>query len=203
MFEVGNKYVEGQSVVDVAKNPMRQMREICDETISLGLHDGFDGIILVRKHESSRALRIGNPLGTRLPIFSSAMGKAILSTWLDSELEALIDSITNKNTKQKSTIFQDLEKARDSGIAFDIEESTEGVCAIATALDTGTTRSSASLAIVVPMIRAQGPEWDRLPKLLVAGANAIRDCFQNKKSYHESLLENDLLREWSQVSRAK
>ncbi len=191
MFEVGNQYVESQSVVDVAQTTMRQMRKICDETISLGIYDGRDGIILVRKNESSRTLRIGNPLGTRLSIYSSAMGKAILATWPEEEVITLLKEAPDKKIRLKSAFLHILDEVRDSDIAFDIEESTEGVCAIAAALDTGATRSSASLAIVVPVVRAHGKEWERLPTLLIKGANAIVDCIHNKKGCHDPLLSSD------------
>lgn len=177
LFEVGNRYTENLSVVDIARETMRQMRELCDETISLGVLSG-DRVVLVRKSESSRALRIGNPLGTSLPVHASAMGKSILATWPEAEVRQFfkgeeLDAVTTRTETSRSSLLSSLKQVRETKIAYDLEESTEGVCALATALDSGKDRATASLAIVLPSARAKGEVWDRLPELLLAGANAI------------------------------
>lgn len=180
LFEVGNQYIEDLSIVDIAQVPMRQMRELCDETISLGIFDGIAGIILIRKNESSRALRIGNPLGTRLPIHASAMGKAIMATWPKSEVQKLHESYMQNYQVSTTQLFQILDEVKESGIAYDMEDTTEGVCAIATALDTGTNQATTSLAVVVPSVRAKGETWKQLPNLLIEGAKAISNQYQGK-----------------------
>jgi DNA-binding IclR family transcriptional regulator len=197
LFEVGNQYIEDLSVVDIARAPMRHMRELCDETISLGIFDGVNGIILIRKNESSRALRIGNPLGTRLPVHASAMGKAILATWSWPEVENLVEGRALDNPVETSSLLKDLEGVKKTQIAYDMEESTEGVCAIATALNTGSNRSMTSLAIVVPSVRARGESWKRLPDLLLAGAGVIGDIYQGKEIDLASTFAMELDNTWS------
>lgn len=196
LFEVGNQYIEDLSVVDIAQIPMRQMRELCDETISLGVFDGVDGIILIRKNESSRALRIGNPLGTRLPIHASAMGKSIMASWSRSEVQKLHERYLGEKQVSLSQLFKTLGDVIETGVAFDIEESTEGVCALATTLNTGTKRATTSLAIVVPSVRAKGATWKRLPELLLSGAKAISNQFQGKEKDRVSKFNSQLEEVW-------
>lgn len=200
LFEVGNRYLEHLSVVDVAREPMRLMRELCDETISLGVFDG-DRIVLVRKNESSRALRIGNPLGTRLPVHASAMGKAILAAWPEAEVLAflkdeVLEAATPHTQTSRSSLLSILEEVRETGVAYDREESTEGVYAVAASLAEGKGRATASLAIVVPSVRARGAAWDRLPELLLVGAKAIGDLLQGQQSGSTSVDLSALERAW-------
>lgn len=196
LYQIGHQYREDLSVVDVAQATMRQMRELCDETVSLGVFDGNDGVILVRKNETSRALRIGNPLGTRLSIYTSAMGKAIMATWPKSKILTLAESNSGNTPQENAALLNTLDDARKKGFAFDMEESTRGVCAIATSLETETTQPASSLAIVVPSARANGEAWDHLPELLVAGAAAIKYHFLAKAPNNEDTSESRLRNTW-------
>lgn len=179
LLEIGSKYLDNLDIVAFAHAPMRAMREECDETISLAVYS--DGrIVLVHKEESSKVLRTGNPLGSTLPLHASAMGKAILSSWPESEATAYLNGVKlqrmTRHTKTDPVKLEaDLNGARRSGVAYDIEESTDGVCAVATVIDIERPKPTTTLAIVVPKLRAQGDEWERLPQVLESGAKAIRE----------------------------
>lgn len=176
-FELGSRYLDSFDVLEVVKEPMRRMRELCDETISLGIFDGEE-IVIVWKNESSKALRIGNPLGSRLPVHASAMGKSIIATWPE---ERALDFLQNKKLKKctphtktnHDSLMRELDQVRQSGIAFDLQESTDGVCAVATSIDTRMGFVKESLAIVLPSARWNGENRKSLQDLLVAGAESI------------------------------
>lgn len=186
LFEIGSRYIEQVSLVDVVGEPMRRLRDRCDETISLGVLDG-EGVIIVRKNESSRALRIGNPLGTRLPVDVSAMGKAILACWPVPDLIRFLEGVSPHRDKRatkadRHRLLQELEGIRQSGIAYDLEESTEGVCAVAAAIDEGEDPPRASIAIVVPSVRATGEPWEQLPSLLLSCVREIESGLMRSSS---------------------
>jgi len=183
-LEVGNKYVHHLDLVDFARAPMQHMREICGETISLAVLDGRD-VVLVYKCESSMALRIGNPLGTRLPLHASAMGKTILATWSQKELEEFFSSsrlkrVTARTITSASRLTKYLREVRNTGIAYDLEESTEHVHAVAAAINDDRESLIYSLAIVAPEPRAKGEHWAGLARLVKAGAGLIGDTMRGK-----------------------
>lgn len=183
-LEVGNKYVHQLDLVDFARAPMQHMREICRETISLAVLDGRD-VVLVYKCESSMVLRIGNPLGTRLPLHASAMGKTILATWSKEELEGFLltsrlKRVTVKTITSASGLTKCLREVRSTGIAYDLEESTEHVDAVAAAINDDRESLVYSLAIVAPEPRAKGEHWAGLARLVKAGAALIGDTMRRK-----------------------
>jgi IclR family transcriptional regulator, KDG regulon repressor len=177
LFALGNQYLNNFSIVDIAKGPMRKMQELCDETISLGIIDG-DKIVLVHRNESSKALRTVNPIGTRLPLHSSAMGKAILATWPEKEVVDFLkhhklEALTPHSITDGQQLLKELREIKRTKIAYDLEESTEGVHALATAICGGNEKAKTSIAIVVPSVRAKGERWESLRNLLIAGKEAI------------------------------
>jgi DNA-binding IclR family transcriptional regulator len=77
-------------------NQVREFYGVCDaspvlaaELVQVAILDGADALYIAR-HEGSRAVRIGTPLGSRLPAALSATGRAMLSTLSDAEVTALV-----------------------------------------------------------------------------------------------------------------
>jgi len=161
---------------------VREFYGVCDaspvlaeELVQVAILDGADALYIAR-HEGSRSLRIGTPLGSRLPAALSATGRAMLSTLTDAEVTALVGrdavfpSVTPNSTRDLAGLLTRLADARQRGWALDAEESFPGIVGVAVPLE-GWAPGDPQLAIGVGIPVAEADE-DRV----AAVADALRDA---------------------------
>lgn len=128
-------------------NQVREFYGVCDaspvlarELVQVAILDGPDALYIAR-HEGSRSVRIGTPLGSRLPAALSATGRAMLSALSDAEVTALLgrDAVfpaaTAHSTRDLAGLLHRLAEARERGWALDAEESFAGIVGVAVPLE--------------------------------------------------------------------
>jgi IclR family KDG regulon transcriptional repressor len=117
--------------------------------VFLGIRSGLRAIIL-DKIDSTFDIRVMSEVGMRIPLLAGAGGKALLSLLPDAEIDKILSqnklkkfspfSCTNKR-KYKAII----QKTREEGIAFDMEEYIEGIRALAVPLNINRGNSPAAI----------------------------------------------------------
>ncbi|GAA4067414.1 IclR family transcriptional regulator [Microbacterium laevaniformans] len=128
-------------------NQVREFYGVCDaspilagELVQVAILDGADALYIAR-HEGSRAVRIGTPLGSRLPAALSATGRAMLSTLSDAEVtelvgaDAVFPSVADAAARDLAGLLQRLADVRERGWALDAEESLPGIVGVAVPLE--------------------------------------------------------------------
>lgn len=105
-----------------------------NETTNLGVLEG-PFVYYLTVLEARRPLSWRVPVGTRDMFYSTALGRAIVSQLSESHRDALIKrtslrSRTTKTLAGKEKLREALERARETGIAIDIEENDDGVVCI-------------------------------------------------------------------------
>ena len=105
-----------------------------NETTNLGVLEG-PFVYYLTVLEARRPLSWRVPVGTRDLFYSTALGRAIVSQLSESHRDALIrrtslKSRTTKTLAGKEKLREALERARETGIAIDIEENDDGVVCI-------------------------------------------------------------------------
>ena len=128
-------------------NQVREFYGVCDaspvlsgELVQVALLDGADALYIAR-HEGARAMRIGTPLGSRLPAALSATGRALLSALGDDEVVALLGEgavfppLTANSPHTLEALCERLAVARERGWALDAEESFPGIVGVAVPLE--------------------------------------------------------------------
>lgn len=104
-------------------------------TCHLSILDGYEGVYLI-KVESSHLIRMNSYEGKRLPLHSTATGKALLA-WLDKEkMEQILRKIkltrlTGKTLVKSVDLKRHLELVRKRGWAFDDGENEAHIRGIA------------------------------------------------------------------------
>lgn len=105
------------------------------ETIDLSILQG-DAAIFVDQVLGSHRLRTQSAIGDRFPLHCTACGKSILATLPDEKIDTLLNSKLEGFTKNTivtpSILRSQIGAIRAGGFAYDLEEYTEGVCAIST-----------------------------------------------------------------------
>src|SRR3954449_190116 len=179
LYEIGLAAVSRIDIRRVARPVLDRLRETTEETASLAVLEGAT-VRFVDCAESLRSVRVGNRTGIVRPAHASAVGKAILASLSDAELdrrypeETLPPATTSAALTTTSELRAELATIRARGYAFNWEESAEGVCAVSVALRDTAGQPLAGLGIAAPSSRIGSPDALRafVPALL-EGADAV------------------------------
>ena len=171
-------------------NQVREFYSVCEsspvlasEIVQVALLDGTESLYLAR-HEGSRSLRLGTPLGSRLPAALSATGRALLMSMSDAEVvellgaDAVFPSLTQRTDTTMAGLLDALSAARRRGWALDAEESFRGIVGVAVPLDPWAP-SDPPLALGVA-IRAAEADFERIERVgeaLREAAKALTNPF--------------------------
>ncbi len=122
------------ALCDTAIETMRRLRDRFNETVNLGEIEGKD-IVYLEIVESRRSLRMEAKIGARDPIYTTALGKAILSgmeeaRW-DDHLPEVLESRLGAHTLNHSDFYKELRHAAKLGFAVDRSENEEGAFCVA------------------------------------------------------------------------
>ena len=111
---------------------LRLRREL-DETVDLSVLDG-DEVRFVEQFPAPHRLRAVSAIGATFPLHCTANGKALLAGMTDAEVMALLPArlqrFTGRTITTRTALLAELEKVRAGGLAFDLEEHAEGICAV-------------------------------------------------------------------------
>lgn len=137
-----------------------------DETASSGFLYG-DRIQVIDTVESLRDVRATTRMGRVLPPYASAMGKAITAFQSRKTIDQLIEVYglfkrTEHTIIDRPQIFQDYERIRTEGVAFDRGEATDGGVCIGVPVRSGTDSDwvESAISVSIPLVR-YGEELER------------------------------------------
>lgn len=125
-------------IAELARPVLERIASETSESVVLTRMDS-DKVIVVDQISASQRLASVMDIGAFLPVHCSASGKAMLSYLKNDELDGFRSRIKlNRLTPETITVWADLRKqvedCRHTGIAFDREEHSIGVCSAAIAL---------------------------------------------------------------------
>lgn len=133
--------------------------------------------VFVDQVAGSQRLAALSQVGTVFPLHSTANGKALLSCMAEARRNELLAEPLSKDTIRTITdtdkLADEIQKIRHTGIAYDLEEHTAGICAIGTAFLDGFNRPHA-ISIPVPKTRYDEVATALKEPLLVTRAKVIR-----------------------------
>lgn len=122
---LGQVYLEHFSVHDLAEPVLRSLVEESQETAHLGIRDGLD-VVYVHKVESPLSVRTVSRIGSRQPLYSTAMGKTLLAHSDPSVMEAVMEhgmaSRTEYTITDPEALADALRQVRSDGFAIDDQE---------------------------------------------------------------------------------
>jgi DNA-binding IclR family transcriptional regulator len=128
----------------------RLSTELC-ETVDLSLVRN-DHLVFIDQVIGSQRLRTVSAVGETFPLYCTANGKAYLSRLDVLAIEQLIgrayEARTPKTLTTLDALMADIGIVRNTGVAYDREEHTLGICAVGVALDDP---FGSALAISVPV----------------------------------------------------
>ncbi len=176
-FTVGLAYGRRLSFVAPALPLLRRLRDATRETANLGILDD-DHLVTVSQVESREIRRALSPPGRRVPVFSSAMGKAILATWRDQEVLALADRaglppLTTKSLRTREAALAEIARTRARGWALDDEEFNLGMRCLAAVVWAPQGEAACAISISGAAVRLTEDRREPLGALVAQAAEEL------------------------------
>lgn len=149
---------------------MEQLFERLDETVDCAVLDG-DHLRFVDQIAAPHRLRAVSSVGAVFPLHCTANGKAILAALppeaVREVLPARLERFTENTITRLADLARELETIRETGIAFDREEHTHGICAGGIAMRDAF-GTLAALSVPMPAQRFRGREKEVARELTAA-----------------------------------
>lgn len=143
--------------VEVAAGHLESLRDATGETVHVSvLNGGYTEFVAVC--ESEKLLRVSSKIGLAVPAYCAAAGKVLLATLTDEELAALyptheLATPTGRGVTNCVELKSALKVVRDAGYARNVEESEDGLYALAVPIHRPSGRPIATLTVTGPAAR--------------------------------------------------
>lgn len=172
LVELGHAALAADTLRGLAMPHLRALNESCGETVNLTELDG-DEIVYVARFPSRHAVSVDLHVGSRLPAFCTAAGRAMLSRLPLEQAQAILAAahrspMTDRTVRDVPALMRLLALARERGFAVNDQEAFVGDLSVATALVDATGRPVGAINIAVPTPRwtTEALERDLVPGLL-------------------------------------
>lgn len=158
MLEFGRAYLSADSIRDRARPFLDVANQESGETVNLTILDRED-VVYVLRFPSRHVVSVDLAVGSRLPAFCTAPGRAILAHLESNEVETILTgSVREKRTPYtvtaKTGLLKILRGVREQGFCINNQEAFVGDLSIAAPVFGHTGRVLAAVNIAVPT-----PRW--------------------------------------------
>lgn len=129
------QFLEAIDVRHLAHPILEQLAEASGETIHLAILDQHE-IMYIDKIDGQQAVRMASFIGSRAPVHSTSVGKAMLANqpenqWLQYIQQTGLPACTPHTITQPDVFINHLRKVREQGYAIDNLENEEGIRCVA------------------------------------------------------------------------
>lgn len=184
-FEIGNAFRRFRKLGAAARPFLKRLMEESGETANLGLEDEGD-VVFISQIESHAPMRAFFRPGRRGPIHASGIGKAILSTWSDTEIARTLSGrelghFTPHTLHTLPALLKDIQAIRARGWSMDDEEHTLGMRCIAAPVFNEYGEAVAGMSVSGPAVRLPVEKLEQLGPLVRASADELTRATGGKR----------------------
>ncbi len=156
MFEVGSTNLGQMDQISLARPRLDRLARELEETVHLVVRDGQD-VVYIYKAEAGN-LRLSSRLGLRVPMYCTAVGKAILAHLPYAAAERVLADTTFRPMTPRTILTpealrEQLRLVRARGWAVDDEENELGIRCVAVPLSYRSGEAEAAFSVSAPTAR--------------------------------------------------
>jgi DNA-binding IclR family transcriptional regulator len=135
-LELGTKVQQQSDLPTIARPHLQKLMSETGESANLAIWDGDSVMYLDQVQSDKSILKTFTRLGTRVPFYSTGVGKMFLSHWSRAELDAYLKRTpliphTPNTLVSRSNILKELAQISTRGFSVDDEEMEAGVRCVA------------------------------------------------------------------------
>lgn len=173
---LGQIYLEHFDVHAVAGPVLQALVDESQETAHLGIRDGTD-VVYVDKYESPLSVRTVSRIGSRQPLYSTAMGKVLLayagSSVLDAVMQDALPQRTANTITNPEALKAELDRVRTEGYAVDDQENESEIRCVGAPLFNHRGQVLAAISVSGPATRMPIERLGDLSKFVMSAAAEI------------------------------
>jgi len=157
VLSLGHAAVSSLGWRNVAQHYLERLSADIGETVNLSVLDGAE-LVYIARVNTDRILPFDLQLGSRLPVYCTAMGKVLMAFSPPETVSAVLEQVsfaplTHRTITNREDYLHELEKVRAKGYAVNDEELSVGLRSVAAPIMDGQGRSRAAINIAVPTTR--------------------------------------------------
>lgn len=160
---LGSALLTRLDVRKIARPMLQELANFCGGSVALGVRDKLS-MIYVENCRSSAALTLTLDVGSRMPVATSAMGRAWLAAVSDSERQSLLDQVRDLDHLAwpgiQAGIAQAMDDYRRLGVTCSFGDWNKEVNGIARAFDPGN-------GLPMMAVNVGGPSYSLSPEFLL------------------------------------
>ena len=139
LFELGQKAGGPRELRQIARAQMADLRQATGRTVQMAVLEGSDVVYIeILRGEARLSAPQRGEEGGRLPAHATALGKALLAfssaATVMEVLAAPLETFTPNTITDPSVLRRQLETIRETGVAYQFEESGPGLTAVASTI---------------------------------------------------------------------
>lgn len=188
-YLVGSSYIGKHTILGMIEKYMIKIVEECNEICQLGILRN-NMVFYIAKKEPEQAIKLVSSVGKLLPVYSTALGKMLMSQYSAREIKEYIGENYTALTKYTKTnikdFLKDLNNARKNNFAIDIKETSEEIECIAVAIEKEK-KILAAISISVPVYRSSEEKFIKLKDLLFKYKKIIEYKLESDKFKDDDL----------------
>jgi IclR family pca regulon transcriptional regulator len=181
ILELGYAYLSSLSLPEVAEPHLERLVAEVHESSSVSVLDGED-IVYVARVPTARIMTVSINVGTRFPAYATSMGRVLLSTLPEEELDAYLERVELRPLSPRTVTSRDalraaLDKVREQGWALVDQELEEGLRSIAAPIRdrSGDTIAAVNLSAHASRLTIEAARRGMVPALLATAARIEAD----------------------------
>jgi IclR family acetate operon transcriptional repressor len=179
-FRTGTAFLRRTKVVERARQPMDALMRETGETANLGI-ETRDEVLFLAQVETHEAIRAFFPPGTRAPMHSSGIGKALLAWYPPEKVRGILarrgqDKFTSLTLTSETALLRDLARTRERGFSIDDQERAEGMRCVAAPVFNEFGEPVAGLSVSGPAFRMGLSDAARIGGLVRAAADRVTEA---------------------------
>lgn len=158
--QIGNAALGFADLIEEFRRKVKPLAELARETVLAATLDGTD-IVYLARHDGTQPVRLIRDVGSRAPAVVTGLGKAILASLSDQELDPLLARLgrlprpTERSHRTVEELRADLVRTRERGYAVDDEQNTIGMTCFAVSVIGGGTPVAVSTTLLSQRVTAE------------------------------------------------
>lgn len=154
---LSQQVVKDIDIIEIAKPHLKALNELTEEVVHLVMIEA-DSAVYIDKIEAKSNIRMYSYVGKRIPLTTSAVGKAYLAFTNRVSRDEFIEGLDEikpltEHTLTKAGLIQGLERTQQRGFAIDAEENEMGVICVAAPIYNHMGKIKYAVSISTPTFR--------------------------------------------------
>jgi DNA-binding IclR family transcriptional regulator len=162
----------------ISRAKVKELAEETQERAQFIVEEHGRGVYLYRE-VGERAVHTDPGIGKRIPLHSTAAGKAILANLPEARAEEIVETrgleaVTENTITERGELFSELATIRERGYAFNLEENVPGLHAVGVAVTPNGTDVCGALSVSGPSHRLRDDLLrTEIPRRLLGTVNEL------------------------------